>query len=116
MSFRRAVAANLGVQSLGPACSFLTVFMIARLGGPAQQGEFAQLKAWADFMFAIGCFGFPQGFVYTINKLGASPSALARWSRVYSVAFTPLAVIAGYMGLKLGFIRDIGPTPYRAVS
>src|SRR4051794_13646483 len=104
MSFRKAVAANLIVQSLGPACSFVTVFVIARLGGPAAQGEFAQMKAWSDFMFSFGCFGFPQGFIYTINKLGASASVLARWSRFYSLAFAPLAIIGGSIAVKLGLV------------
>src|SRR3954462_1778986 len=53
----------------------------------------AQLKAWSDFMFAMGGFGFPQGFVYTINKLGASASVLARWSRLYFFEFLPIPMV-----------------------
>lgn len=104
MSFRKAVASNVAVQSFGPAASFLTVFAIARLGGPADQGQFAQLKALVDLMVALGCFGFPQGFVYVVNRLGASAGALARWSRLYAVAFVPVALLATLAAQRLGYL------------
>lgn len=108
MSFRKAVASNVAVQSFGPASAFLTVFAIARLGGPADQGQFAQLKALVDLMVALGCFGFPQGFVYVVNKLGASAGALARWSRVYAVAFVPVALLATLGAQRLGYLGASG--------
>lgn len=109
MSFRRAVASNMVVQAFGPASAFLTVFLIARLGGPSDQGEYAQLKAFVDLMVALGCFGFPQGFVFVINKLGASAPALARWSRIYALAFLPVAVGGAFIALRLGYL-SIGGT------
>lgn len=116
MSFRRAVASNVAVQAIGPASAFLTVFAIARLGGPADQGEFAQLKALVDLMVALGCFGFPQGFVYVVNKLGASAGALARWSRLYAAAFVPVALLASVVALRLGYLGDGGSAGLGAVA
>lgn len=108
MSFRKAVASNVAVQSFGPAASFLTVFAIARLGGPADQGQFAQLKALVDLMVALGCFGFPQGFVYVVNKLGASAATLARFSRLYAAAFLPVALVAALAAQQLGYLGGSG--------
>jgi O-antigen/teichoic acid export membrane protein len=102
VSFRRAVAANLLVQSLGPACSFLTLFAIARLAGPTEQGQYAQAKSWVDLLATLGCYGFPQGFIYAINRCGASAKALARWSVVYTAAFAPLALAFSGAGAWLG--------------
>jgi O-antigen/teichoic acid export membrane protein len=95
---------NVAVQAFGPASAFLTIFLIARLGGPSDQGEFAQLKAFVDLMVALGCFGFPQGFVFVINKLAASGAALARWSQVYALAFLPVAVGGALAAQRLGYL------------
>lgn len=116
MSFRRAVASNVAVQAIGPASAFLTVFVIARLGGPADQGQFAQLKALVDLMVALGCFGFPQGFVYVVNKLGASASALARWSRLYAAAFVPVALLAAVGAQRLGYLGGGGAAGLGSVA
>lgn len=104
MSFRRAVAWNVLVQAVGPASAFLTVLVIARLGGASDQGRYAEYKAWVDLLVALGCFGFPQGFVYVINKVGASAPALARWSRLYALAFVPLAGFATVAGIHFGWV------------
>ncbi len=106
MSFRRAVVSNVAVQAIGPASSFLTVLIIARLGGASDQGEYAQFRAWVDLMAALGCFGFPQGFIYVINKLRSSPSVLAKWSRIYSLAFVPVALLGCAVALRLGVLRS----------
>ncbi|WP_242335590.1 lipopolysaccharide biosynthesis protein [Anaeromyxobacter sp. SG66] len=104
MSFRRAVASNLVVQAIGPASAFFTVFVIARLGGPADQGQFAQLKAVVDLTVALGCFGFPQSFIYVINRLGASAAVLARWSLLYSLGFLPVALGGVLVARRLGYL------------
>ncbi len=116
MSFRRAVASNVAVQAIGPASAFLTVFAIARLGGPADQGQFAQLKALVDLMVALGCFGFPQGFVYVVNRLGASARALARWSRLYAAAFVPVALLAAVVARRLGYLGTGGSAGLASVA
>lgn len=102
MSFRRAVASNVAVQAIGPASAFLTVVIVARLGGPSDQGQFAQYKAWVDLMVVLGLFGFPQSFIYVINRLGGSAGTLARWSRLYSLAFVPIALAASALAVHAG--------------
>jgi O-antigen/teichoic acid export membrane protein len=116
VSFRRAVASNVALQTIGPASSFATVFVIARLGGPSDQGQFAQMKAWVDLMVAIGCFGFPQGFVYVINKLDASPAALARWSTRYSLAFIPIALIGSAIAVRFRLLITTAEMPSASLA
>lgn len=96
---------NLMLQALGPLCGFVTVLLIARLGGAAAQGEFAQTKAWVELLVVIGCFGFPQSFVYVINRLGASARRLALVSIGYSLLFVPLAWAITQLSRQLGWVH-----------
>jgi O-antigen/teichoic acid export membrane protein len=95
----------MAVQAIGPVCGFLTVLAIARLGGASAQGEFAQVKAWVELLVVVGCFGFPQSFVYVINRLGASARSLAWLSMGYSLAFVPVAVAITLLVLALGLVQ-----------
>lgn len=85
--WRHDWTSGLAVQALGPLCGFATVFLIAHTGGVVAQGRFAQARAWIDLLVVFGCFGFPQGFVFVINKLGASAARIGWGSVVYSAAF-----------------------------
>lgn len=96
-------ASSVALQALGPVCAFATVFVIARLGGAAAQGQFAQTKAWVDLLVVLGCFGFPQSIVYVVNRLGASVHRLARAAVAYSVAFAPLAWAVTLVGESRGW-------------
>lgn len=104
VSLKRAIMTNMMVQVFGPAASFLNIIVIARLGGAGDQGHYAQLRAWIDVLAAVGCFGFPQGFVFVINRLRASARVLAGWSVWYSVAFVALALAATAIGLRFGAV------------
>lgn len=95
MSLRRRVGTAILIQPIGVVASFLTLLLIARTLGPVAQGEYAQVKAWVDLIVAIGCFGFPQGFVYIINKFGASRERLFKTSIYYVIAIFPLSLFAG---------------------
>jgi O-antigen/teichoic acid export membrane protein len=116
VSFRRAVAANVAVQAIGPASAFLTVLLIARVGGAADQGQYAQLKSWVDLLVAIGCFGFPQGFIYVINRLRASAGALASWSCGYSLAFLPVALGSMLLAQRMHWLGVPGQAPLASVT
>lgn len=96
LTWRRAWASGLAVQALGPLCGFATVLLIARRGGVAEQGQFAQVKAWIELLVVAGCFGFPQSFVFVINKLGASAARLGWISVAYSAVFFPLGWAASH--------------------
>lgn len=102
-SFIQRWASSVVIQALGPLCAFATVFVVARLGGAAAQGHFAQTKAWIDLLVALGCFGFPQGIVYVVNRLGASAHRLAWYGVVYSLAFLPVAWAVTFVGATHGW-------------
>lgn len=89
--WRHDWTSGLAVQALGPLCAFATVFLIAHTGGVVAQGRFAQARAWVDLLVVFGCFGFPQSFVYVINKLGASTARIGWGSVVYSAVFFGVA-------------------------
>ncbi|MET3134746.1 O-antigen/teichoic acid export membrane protein [Oxalobacteraceae bacterium GrIS 1.11] len=93
MSLSRKFIYTIFIQSLGTGCSLLTVFFLARWYGPGVQGQFAQTKAWVDLLVVIGCFGFPQGFVYVINKFKCPPRTLIIWSCVYACVFAAAATL-----------------------
>ena len=108
VSFGRNVIANVAVQWLGPASAFLTVFVVARLGGPTAQGEYAQLRAWIDLLVAVGSLGLPQGIIYVINVLGASPGRLEQWSRRWALGVLPIAFLASLGAARAGLLTDPG--------
>lgn len=116
MSFRKAIASNVAVQAIGPASTFLTVFIIARRGGPSDQGQYAQMKAWVDLVVALGCFGFPQAFVYVINKAGASATTLARWSCLYSLGFIPIAFVGSDIAVQLRLVSVPSGIPIVSIA
>jgi O-antigen/teichoic acid export membrane protein len=116
VSFKRALFNNVAVQAFGPLSAFLTVIVIARVGGPGDQGQYAQLRAWADLVGTIGCFGFPQGFVYVINRLGWPASALATWSGKYVLAFVPVALTATAVALAVGGVTRTDGTSMLAAT
>lgn len=107
-AWSRLWRSHLPVQSLGPLCGFATVLLIARLGGAAAQGGFAQTKAWIELLVVIGCFGFPQSFVYVVNRLKASARRLGLLSLVYSLAFIPLAWGLTHLALTMGWTHVDG--------
>lgn len=56
------------IQSLGTISSFCTIWFITNQIGIFEQGNFAIIKSWIDFLIVLGCFGFPQSVIYIINK------------------------------------------------
>ena len=53
MHWRRTLAVNVAVQSLGAAASFGVVAMLARVAGPETQGEFAVFRSLIDFLVVL---------------------------------------------------------------
>jgi len=107
MSFRKNLSYNLVVQAIGPVLSFLSLFLIARYGGAAIQGRFASISSWINLAIVIGVFGFPQSFVYLINKLSISSKVLTSFSFHYSLIFLSSFVIISYSLFKLNIVSDI---------
>ena len=88
-------------QALGPISAFLTTWIISRKFGPSSQGEFAELKAIIDLLVIIGLFGFPQSFVFLINKKNTNPVALKTFSEIYSILAIPFYLILLYTASTL---------------
>lgn len=113
MSARRNLVLNVVIQTLGAASSFVVVAGLARVAGPAVQGEYAVYKSLVDVQVALLTLGLPSGFVYVVNK-GLVPGAvLARWT----ARGVPLFLLAGavitlaYLVLRAGEpTRDLATT------
>lgn len=80
MSARRNLILNVVIQTMGAASSFVVIAVLARIAGPAVQGEYAVFKSLVDVQVALLTLGLPSGFVYVINKGLISASTLSRWS------------------------------------
>jgi O-antigen/teichoic acid export membrane protein len=105
-SFKRALGINVAIQSLGAALSFLLAFGIAFLWGTTAQGQFALIKSWVEFGSLIALAGLPQGFVFAINRLGASAAALSRFSVRYCALSFPLALVGATFSIWLGYAPE----------
>ena len=92
MSLKKKLSYNLIIQAIGPLLSFFTIFLIAKIGGAEIQGRYASITAWINLVVVIGTFGFPQSFIYLINKLNISPKVLFHLSYYYSLGFIILLV------------------------
>lgn len=106
---RGPIVTSLVVQGLGSLSPILTILVLARLAGPQTQGEFSTFKTWADLVSSLFVFGFPQAFVYVLNKGMASRAHLLNLSLLYgalsAVVVVPLAaysVVSGYNHLPDG--------------
>ncbi|GAA4358682.1 hypothetical protein GCM10023165_53870 [Variovorax defluvii] len=85
------------VQSLGPLSLLALSVAVSRWFGAEQQGAFIAAKSLADVLIAVGCFGFPQSVVLSINRYKASPKRLYVWTPTYVLLATPLLVCATYL-------------------
>ena len=104
MSARRNLILNVVIQTVGAASSFVVIVALARLAGPAVQGQYAVYKSLIDVQVALLTLGLPSGFIYVINKSLVPGSVLARWSARGIPAFT---VVGG--GITVGYLATRGP-------
>ncbi|MBP1629393.1 MAG: hypothetical protein H6Q15_286 [Bacteroidetes bacterium] len=107
MSIRKKLSYNLLIQAIGPILSFLTIFLIARIGGPKTQGYYASISAWINFAVVVGIFGFPQSFIYLINKMNTSPKILIKGSYFYSILFLLLFIPVIFVLISNNLINSI---------
>ncbi len=94
----RSLAINLLVQGLGSFAPMLTIVLLARVAGETAQGVFSSFKAWTDLIVALAVFGFPQSFVYLINKRISAAHDILNFSLLYAAAamvVTGIVVAAG---------------------
>ncbi len=96
MSFKKKLWFNLVIHSLGSLSSFLSLCIILYIYGVEKQGIYANLMALISFIGVIGVFGFPQGYIYLINKLNISAKRLCLFSVYFSFAIFILLLIILY--------------------
>ena len=96
MSFKKKLWFNLAIHSLGSLSSFLSLCIILYIYGVEKQGIYANLMALISFIGVLGVFGFPQGYIYLINKLNISAKRLCLFSVYFSFAIFILLLIILY--------------------
>ncbi len=89
---RRSLITSLVIQGIGSFAPFLTIILLARYSGPATQGTFSAFKTWADLVSSLFVFGFPQAFIYLINKGIVERHHLLNISLLYAAATAILTV------------------------
>lgn len=102
---RSVLLTSVAIQSIGTLSLFALVIAISRIGGPQAQGVFATVKAWTDFLCALGQLGLPQAFVYVINKGYAAPRPLFRMSLAYASAFGAIASITTMLAVSAEYLE-----------
>lgn len=76
MKLKRDLALTLALQAGGGAATLLAALWIGRALGPAQQGQFNQLKSLVDLGAALAALGLPQAmYVFAQNGRLALPVA-----------------------------------------
>ena len=99
----RALAINLLVQGLGSFAPMLTIVLLARVAGETAQGVFSSFKAWTDLIVALAVFGFPQSFVYLINKHISAAHDILNFSLLYAAASMVVSGIVVAAGTLAGY-------------
>lgn len=88
---------NFVIHSLGSLSSFVVLYLILHTYGVAMQGLYANLMALLSFASVLGIFGFPQSFIFLINKLNISPQKLS----YFTLWFCPIFFVAQLVILQL---------------
>lgn len=107
MSFKRNISINLVIQAIGPVLLFFITFLIAKIGGAEIQGYYAVVTAWINIFVVIGLFGFPQSFIFLINKLNISHRILFKMSLYYTLFFFIFLMLITFIIFKLNMINEI---------
>jgi O-antigen/teichoic acid export membrane protein len=107
VSFKRNISINLVIQAIGPVLLFFITFLIAKIGGAEIQGYYAVVTAWINIFVVIGLFGFPQSFIFLINKLNISHRILFKMSLYYTLFFFIFLMLITFIIFKLNMINEI---------
>ncbi len=102
-SIKGAIFISLVVQGAGSFVPLLTVVALARIAGPDIQGVFSTSKTWSDLVCSFIIFGFPQAFVYLINKRLSTQSHLLNVSILYATASAFIVVPIAAISIKSGY-------------
>ncbi len=102
-SLRRSMTISVAVQGVGSLAPLLTIVALARMAGPEVQGTFATFKSWVDLLSSLVVFGFPQAFVYLVQKGLSSRGRLLNATFVYVAVATVLVLPVAALSLALGY-------------
>lgn len=79
----RKIMSSVGIQIVGTLSSLMSVWLITRFYGVSIQGQFVLIKSWVNLAVVVASFGFPQSFIYAINKLNVSWQKLEIFTMKY---------------------------------
>lgn len=100
---RKAILTSLIIQGIGSLAPLVTVIALARVAGPHAQGTFSAFKTWMDLVSSLVIFGFPQAFVYLINKSVCTRTQLLNATIFYVTAGTLIVAPVAALSLALGY-------------
>jgi O-antigen/teichoic acid export membrane protein len=111
-SIANSLGFSIAIQGLGSLPSFILVILLARIAGPETQGTYSIFKTWIDLFNSILIFGFPQAFVYLINKNISPRHELLNFCFIYFFASNFLLILMIIFSLEFGYINlPDGQTP-----
>jgi O-antigen/teichoic acid export membrane protein len=100
---RGAILTSLVIQGAGSVIPFVNIVALARLAGPVTQGTFSTFKTWMDLVTSLIVFGFPQAFVYLLNKKMANRDQLLNISLLYTLASSLFVIPIAMYSITSGY-------------
>lgn len=82
----------------------MILIVLGRFGGPDVQGTFSVFKTWIDLTTALLIFGFPQAFVYLINKKVWYKSDALSFSILHFIISLFLVIPIALYGVYLDYL------------
>lgn len=101
---KSAIGASIVIQGLGSLPPFLTIIILARFAGPEVQGTFSAFKTYIDLATSLLIFGFPQAFVYLINKELLRKEECINFSIIYALCCSFFLIPILLIGWNFGYI------------
>lgn len=95
----KKIISSIGVQIVGTFSSLLLVWLITRFYGVGTQGQFVLIKSWVDLAIVVASFGFPQSFIYAINKLNISWQKL----EIFTLKYIPIVFLFSWVATFIWF-------------
>ncbi len=108
MKLRSKLIITILLQSLGSITTVITTLIISHHYGPAGQGYMSYIRSSIDLLSTIALFGFPQAFIYMINRQIISLPWVMKFTWVYSLLL--ILVGSGITGIlyNLGLLSHNG--------
>lgn len=89
------------MQAVGPLALLFASSFIARFWGISEQGYYASGKSLLDVLLALGCFGFPQSIVLSVNR-----DMVSRFD-IYSLSFRYFFILMPIISMAVYYLNDM---------